>query len=93
MEATPLASLSLTHVHYVGSFSFPSAFSPSYLTALLPNAITNYPLEPLGPNLLPLRLARPRPPNAMRHLRNPHLVHAGSGNPPHVRRANGLRGA
>lgn len=93
MEATPLASLSLTHVHYVGPFPSPSAFSHPYLTARLRNAITYNPLEPLGPNLLPLRLARPRPPNPMRHLRNPHLVHTRSGNPPHVRRANGLRGA
>ena len=46
---------------------------------------------PKRPNILLLRLARPRPPRPLRHVRNPNLVHARNRNPPHVRRPNGLR--
>ena len=49
--------------------------------------------EPSRPHILPLRLASPRPANPLRHLRDPNLVLAGGGNPPHVLRPNGLRGA
>ena len=74
MEATPLASLSLTHVHYV-SIPPPTrrlqqliqTFSIQFvLTITLP--------EPARPNILPLRLARPRPPSPLRNLRDPNMV-------------------
>lgn len=88
MEATPLASLTLTHVHYV---SPPPPSSPS----LYPPA--HHPLPPPTesprPHILPLRLARPDPPNPLRNLRHPTLVHARDRNPPHVHRPNGLRSA
>src|SRR4051812_35834077 len=51
-------------------------------------------LTPPGPersNILPLRLARPRPPSPLRNLRNPDLVNTRNRNPPNVRRPNGLR--
>lgn len=83
MEAAPLASLSLTHVHYVRSHHPPHLF-PKTPTNIPPTGL-------LRPHLLPMRLARPRPPNPLRHLRNPNMVDARSGDPPHVHRTDGLR--
>lgn len=40
-----------------------------------------------------MRLARARPSNPLRHLRNTDMVNARSRNPAHVRGTNGLRGA
>ncbi|KAL2048791.1 hypothetical protein ABVK25_010973 [Lepraria finkii] len=65
MEDTPLASLSLTHVHY----------------------------NPRRPNILPLRLARSRPPSSLCDLRDPNMVDARDRDPPHVCGANRMRGA
>lgn len=89
MEAPPLASLSLTHVHYV---STPHQ-SPHPLPPHSPLSAHKAPTEPSRSHLLPLRLARARPSNPLRHLRHPNMVNAGSRDPPHVRRTNGLRGA
>lgn len=95
MEATPLASLSLTHVHYVGTllilFQEPPP-SPQHKN-FPDSAYTPPATEPPRPHILPLRLARPPPPGPLRHLRDPHLVLARGRDPPHVRRPNGLRGA
>lgn len=91
MEATPLASLSLTHVHYVSN---PSSLPlPTLSPPRAPTPAHNRPPEPPRPHILPLRLARPGPPNPLRHLRDPDLVDARSRDPAHVRGANGLRGA
>lgn len=54
MENPPLASLSLTHVHYVCIL----------LLSLLSLSLTLQ--EPRGPRLLPLRLAGPRAAGTMR---------------------------
>jgi hypothetical protein len=61
MENPPLASLSLTHVHYV-----------SY-TLISQHALLTL-LEPRRPHLVPMRMACPRPPSAMRHLRDADMV-------------------
>ena len=88
MEATPLASLSLTHVHYVSTL-LPSQYTFQTLLTSPPCPST----EPPRPPLLPLRLAGPRAPSPLRHLRNPNMVKPRGRNPTHVRRTNGLRGA
>ena len=88
MEATPLASLSLTHVHYV------STLLPSpHMSPPLPGSRSPSSTEPPRPLILPLRLAGPRAPSPLRHLRNPNMVKPRGRNPAHVRRTNGLRGA
>lgn len=67
MEDTPLASLSLTHVHYV-NFLYQSLY-------VLGLTLTIH-LEPRRSNLLPLRMASPRPPSPVHHIRDPDLVNA-----------------
>lgn len=81
MEDAPLASLSLTHVHYVCH----------YRPDPIPNSALTTSVEPGGPHILPLRLARPRPPRPLRRLHNPHMGHARDRDLPNVRRTNGLR--
>ena len=88
MEATPLASLSLTHVHYVSTL-LPPQYTSQTPTHIPPSPSTESPRPPI----LPLRLAGPRAPSPLRHLRNPHMVKPRGRNPTHVRRTNGLRGA
>ena len=89
MEAAPLASLSLTHVHYVRA-PFPLSL-PLLLHFLIPTHTR--PKEPSRPHILPMRLARARSSNALRNLCYPDMVDARSRDPTHVRGTNGLRGA
>jgi len=90
MDSTPLASLSLTHVHYVHPpIPLPFPHSPSLSPPISP---TNPPTEPLRPPLLPLRLARPPPPSPLHNLLHPNLLDPRNRSPLHVRRTNGLRG-
>jgi hypothetical protein len=84
MEAAPLASLSLTHVHYV------HPPSPSPTLQVRPQLTPH--TEPPRPNIVPLRLARARPPSSLRRLRDSNMVDARSRNSVYVRRANGMRG-
>ena len=89
MEATPLASLSLTHVHYVSTLlPFSQPLPPHFLLSAHKGHA-----EPSRSHILPMRLARARPSNPLRHLRNPNMVNAGSRDSTHVRWTNGLRGA
>jgi hypothetical protein len=62
-EYAPLASLSLTHVHYVNILPSPSATS-GLLT----------PAEPRRPHFLHLRMARPRAAGPLRNIRNVDMV-------------------
>ena len=61
MENPPLASLSLTHVHYVRIFSS----APDFLLTQT---------EPRGPHLVSMRMARPCAARAMRCLCHIDLV-------------------
>ena len=81
MEATPLASLSLTHVHYV---------SPPFLPLPTSPPLKHNP-ESRRSNILLLRLARPRTSSALRSLRDAAMGDAGGGNTIHVCRTNGMR--
>ena len=69
MGDTSLASLSLTHVHYV---------RPLLDASLYPGdlCVSNTRLEPWGPNLLHLRMARPGPSGAMCGLCHADMVFA-----------------
>ena len=73
MEAAPLASLSLTHVHYVSILPPTAVYNDSYKTFSIQFAHNHLPESP-RPHILPLRLARPRPPSPLRNLRDPNMV-------------------
>lgn len=82
LSETPLASLSLTHVHYVSSHDWPDS-----------NAIANAidaPLEPRRHRLVCFCLAGPRTTSIMHHLRFSDLGLPRGGNYPDVRWSNGL---
>jgi hypothetical protein len=64
MDGPPLASLSLTHVHYVRRPSQPPAVSRTLLTLA----------EPGRPRLVCVRMARPRPAGPVRRVRDVDMV-------------------
>ena len=66
---------------------------PPSLTRLYPLSPLTASTEPRRPNILPLRLARSRPPSSLRDLRDPSMVDARSRDRPYVCGANGMRGA
>lgn len=99
-DPTPLASLSLTHVHYV---SISCVFVPFCSILLcdhhhLPNPSSQFTnaqsvyVGPYGPGIVPLRVAGPRPAGALRRIRYPDLVDAGGGDCGALRGAAGVRG-
>jgi hypothetical protein len=77
MENPPLVSLSLTHVHYVSH-----TLMSSHALLIL--------LEPRRPHLVPMRMACPRPPSALRHLRDADMVEPRDRDRPDVCWANGM---
>ena len=79
MGDTPLASLSLTHVHYVSYV----IFSPFDLP------LTMFP-EPRGPTVLCLSMASPDSTGAMHFLCNLDMVNKGGGSYPDVCGTDGL---
>lgn len=91
-EEVPLASLSLTHVHYVRPLLSshlrhlhrPLLFLSFVLRDSVTPLTTNILTESQRPSLLPLRLACPGPTSTMRHLRDPDLGVSRSGDPAHV---------
>lgn len=70
MGDTPLASLSLTHVHYVSDHH--------YNQTCLTCPLTRFP-EPRGPTVLCLSMASPDPTGTMRFLCNLDLVNKRGG--------------
>lgn len=82
MGDTPLASLSLTHVHYVSYFIS--------MVVILVILATNLILEPRGPTVLCLSMAGPDPTGTMRFLCNLDLVNKGGGSHLDVCRTAGL---
>lgn len=79
MGDTPLASLSLTHVHYVSYHHYNLSDLP----------LTRFP-EPRGPTVLCLSMASPDPTGTMRFLCNLDLVNKRGGGHLDVCRTDGL---
>lgn len=86
MTDTPLASLSLTHVHYVSFFWFPRAF----LSALRTDEACAFIVESERPALLFIGLACPSSPGIMRDICHSYLGHKRDGGAIDVRRPDGL---
>ncbi len=80
-DTTPLASLSLTHVHYVRIF-------PPFLSSALLTTVGSK-----RSDLVLLCLAGSRSPRAMRYVCYSDLVDPRNRNPHDVRRTDGMRGA
>lgn len=71
---------------------YPSSRSPNPLIPRILIPAHSQPPEPPRPHILPLRLARARSSDPVRHLRDPDMVDARSGDTPDVCRADGVRG-
>lgn len=83
MEQTPLASLSLTHVHYVSA-----PFGNILVLEAQTDSTTA--IESHRFPVLPICVARSRSPSTMCGICDPHLGNPGSGGLVDVCRANGV---
>ena len=100
-DPTPLASLSLTHVHYVSlTFDLLEEATTQFKYHLprrgrltLRPCPLSHSIGPNGPHILPVRLAGPGAARALCSIRDAGVVDAGGRGRAAVRGAAGMRGA